>query len=220
MSAAFQVGDQVCIVGNYHPMVITTTGTVTQVSPGETYDVWARFGEHDYPFRADELAPAQDVEGAWVLATATEPIPTVTVGRRWSNPGHLATMLGLGLVLGVITGVLAAPVQTVEVRTTVTHAVPPVCAAEARASSIEREFAKERIRASNDAITHGNLADAAGNLGHVDERLTERDIANQAELDRDAAEFARIGAAQSAEENAQACLTWTVPQRSVERIAQ
>jgi hypothetical protein len=153
-------------------------------------------------------------------ATPTEPIPTVTLGRRWSNAGHLVTMLGLGLVLGVITGVLAAPVETVEVRTTVTHAAPPVCLYAVNAAGVEQDFRKERDVQAEFARQHTILAIDAQALGDADTALAEQALANAAALARDEAELARIGAEQSYTSHAASCRTWKVPQRGVERVLQ
>lgn len=220
----FEIGDPVCIVGTWRPPATPSVGTVTKLTPTETYDIWARFGEHDHPFRTDELAPAADgglVTGLWGNATTvnTEPVPTVTVGRRWSNPSHLTIALGLGLVLGVITGVLAAPVETVEVRTTVTHAAPPVCLHAARSGRVEMDLRETRDAHDDAVIAAAAEAFEAQVYGNVDEMVAKQEMANAEKLLRDAAENAREDAEVSFRNHAAACETWTVPQRTTERVA-
>lgn len=133
---------------------------------------------------------------------------------------YAGAILALGLGSGILIGAELEPPEVVEIRTTVTLAKPPVCEYAIEAGRAEMSFAKDRDRASNDATVHGDLAAAAANLGHVNERLTEQDLANQFELDRDTAEFARIGAEQSFMTHAAACDTWEVAQRFTERILQ
>lgn len=223
---AFEIGDHVVIVGNYRP--VTGVGTVDSIATGETYDVWVRFTDSvhsanaTYPFRAEELALALDVEGAEALMTAlaTEPIPTVT---RPAHPSATRVGLGilLGLALGIITGVLAAPanVQTIEVRSTVTHAAPPVCLNAARAGAIKDDFA-DTAAAHHDAVLQHTIdAFEAQVYGNTDAMLAAQKAANDAKLLRDEAQRAADDARESFGNHAAACETWKVAQRTTERVA-
>jgi hypothetical protein len=215
----FAVGDKVCIVGTWRPVVVPVVGTVARVCPGETYDVWAKFGQREYPFRADELALALDVEGAEAIAaTATEPVPA----PRPAQPSATRVGVGvlLGLALGIITGVAAVPptVETVTITRTITHDVPPVCVTAINAGSIERELRKEWETQAEFARQHTVLMVDAESKGNADLTLTEQRLANEAALKRDAAEFARIGAHQSADENGDLCLTHTEPVAATTKV--
>jgi len=214
MNAPFKVGDRVCAVGKHLPR--WGVGIVDSLTTGGPYDLWVRYGSDTFPFRFDEVAHAMD--DANVLATPTEPIPA----PRPAQPSTTRVGVGvlLGLALGIITGILAAPptVETVTITRTITQDVPPVCVTAINAGSIERELRKEWETQAEFARQHTVLMVDAESKGNADLTLTEQRLANEAALKRDAAEFARIGAHQSADENGDLCLTHTEPVAATTKV--
>lgn len=219
----FAVGDHVVPVGDHRPACLIESGggIVTDLEFSENYPIRVEDSQgKGHLFRPTELALALQFDEE-LAATPTEPIPTVT---RPVHPSATRVGLGilLGLALGIITGVLAAPadVQTIEIRSTVTHAAPPVCLHAVAAAEIEMAKRDERDTQAGYARDAVLLMVEAEEEGNADEADKQHALANAAALLRDEAELARIGAEQSFTNHAAACLTWKVAQRVTERVAQ
>lgn len=209
---AFAVGDPVVIVGGYRPVQDAGVGTVTALFPGETYDTWAKFGQHDHPFRTDELAHAPaDTTPTGIIPGAPGPGGPVRF-LRGARLGYLiGGVLVLGFWAGAYVGHANAPMQTVTVTRTVTHATPPVCLAALDAA--DEGFAQWGVWATQNGynLDHTAASFDAQIHGHADEMVTEQALANAAAILRDEADFARIGAEQGYQANAERCREATAP---------
>ena len=149
-----------------------------------------------------------------------------SVRIKWKRPDRATLqiaafgfgLLGFGLGSGIIIGAELAPVETVERRTTVVLATAPVCRTAIEAAFSAFDLTQTRDVKAESARQHSNLVLDALGSGQGSKALEEATLADAEGIERDTAEFARIGQEQKARSEGALCLTHEAPARWNETV--